>query len=351
MAFFSTSNTRIAGIAAAVPKNEISNWDYELLSESEKKMLIKTTGVEKKRFAPRHMTTSDMCFEAAEKLIQELNWKKEDIQVLIFVSQSMDFILPSTACILQDRLKLSKSTVAFDIGLGCSGYVYGLSIINSLMGSTGLKKGLLMVGDNTLAGCNYKDKSSFPLFGDAGAVTAIEFDKGASLTPFNLFTDGSRYEAIIVPHGGVRNSASAESFTETVITDGITRNSVNTILNGADIFTFSVTEVPLSISEFMQKTNTTVSDYNYFIMHQANLLMNENIRKKLKFTPEQTPYSISKFGNTSSASIPLTIVTELREKIKKNNLNLLISGFGVGLSWGNSAINLNNIVCPELVEI
>src|SRR5690606_31750850 len=123
-----------------------SNWDYTLLSESEKKLLIKTTGVEKKRRAPKGMATSDLCFEAAKKLLDELHWKKEEIDALVFVSQSSDYYLPATAIILQDRLGLPKSCLAFDVGLGCSGYVYGLSILSSLMAASGLKKALLMAG-------------------------------------------------------------------------------------------------------------------------------------------------------------------------------------------------------------
>ncbi len=351
MAFFSTSNTRIAGIAAAVPKNEISNWDYEYLNEQEKKMLIKTIGVEKKRFAPRGLTTSDLCFAAAEKLIAELNWKKDEIDILVFVSQSKDYFLPSTACILQDRLGLPKTNMAFDVGMGCSGYVYGLSIINSLLSATGLKKGLIMSGDNSLITCNYKDKSTFPLFGDAGTVTAIEFKQDASPFHYNLFTDGSRYKAIIIPHGGLRNLASPDSFNEMEVSEGITRSLLNTTLNGLDIFNFSITEVPVSIKEFMERTKTAVADYDYFVMHQANLLMNESIRKKLKFEPAQVPYTLSKFGNTSSASIPLTIVSELRNKIQKEKLSFLISGFGVGLSWGVTSFKTDKIVCPEILEI
>lgn len=351
MAFFSTSNTRIAGMAAAVPRNEISNWDYPYLNELEKKMLIKTIGVEKKRFAPKNLTTSDLCFAAAEKLIAELNWKKNEIDVLIYVSQSKDYFLPSTACILQDRLGLSKSTMALDVGMGCSGYVYGLSIINSLMSSSGLKKGLLMVGDNSLVLCNYRDKSAFPLFGDAATVTAIEFMEGASPIHYDLQTDGSKHKAIIVPHGGLRNLASPASFDEVEISDGIFRSSINTVLNGIDIFNFSISEVPASIKSFLERTKTSVTDYHYFVMHQANLLMNESIRKKLKFEPNQVPYTLSKFGNTSSASIPLTIVSELRNKIQTENLSLLISGFGVGLSWGVASIKTDKIVCPEILEI
>lgn len=351
MAFFSTHNTSIRGIAAAVPKNEISNWDYEYLTDQEKKMLIKTIGVEKKRFAPKHITTSDLCYEAAEKLILELQWQKKDIDLIIFVSQSKDYFLPSTACILQDRLGLSKGTVALDVGLGCSGYVYGLSIMNSMMASGGLKKGLLMVGDISLLSCNYKDKSTFPLFGDAATVTAIEYDKGATPFFYNLFTDGSKFDAIIVPHGGLRNSATKESFDEVEISPGIYRCPLNTALNGFDVFNFSISEVPKSVNEFLELTGTKTNDYNYFVMHQANLLMNESIRKKVKFEPEQVPYTLAKFGNTSSASIPLTIVSELSEKVKNESIKFLISGFGVGLSWGVVSFETKNIVCPKIVEV
>lgn len=351
MASFSIINLSVKGIAAAVPKNEISNWDYEHLSDLEKKMLVKTIGVEKKRFAPKGLTTSDLCYEATVKLLDELNWKRDEIDVLVFCSQSKDYFLPSTACILQDRLGLSKSTAAFDVGLGCSGYIYGLSILGSMLSATGLKRGLLMTGDNSLSTCNYKDKSTFPLFGDGASVTALEFDSSAEPMPFSLFTDGSRYEAIIVPHGGVRHMATRESFDDIEISEGITRSLLNTTLNGLDVFNFSVNEVPLSIKDFLKQTNTNPGDYNNFIMHQANLLMNESIRKKTGFTPEQVPYTLAKFGNTSSASIPLTIVSELKDKIKTQPLNLLLSGFGVGLSWGVTSIRTNKIACPDIVEV
>lgn len=351
MAFFNSYNTSIRGISAAVPKNEISNWDYEFLSEQERKMLIKTIGVENKRFAPNHITTSDLCFEAAVKLLAELKWEKEEVDLLIFVSQSKDYFLPSTSCILQERLGLTKNTVAFDIGLGCSGYVYGLSVMNSMMSTGGLKKGLLMVGDISLVSCNYKDKSTFPLFGDAATVTAIEYDKNASPFNYELFTDGSKFDSIIIPHGGVRNKATKESFDEVEVSPGIFRSPINTALNGFDVFNFSIDEVPKSIIEFLKLTNTTPVDYNFFVMHQANLLMNESIRKKVKFESNQVPYTLAKFGNTSSASIPLTIVSELSEQVKNNVVKFLIAGFGVGLSWGVSSFETKNIICPKIIEL
>lgn len=350
MAFFATHNVKIAGMSAAVPKQSESNWDYELLSESEKKMLVKTTGVETRRVA-KNKTTSDLCFAAAEKLIAELEWKKDEIDVLIFLSQSRDYYLPATAIILQDRLGLSKNTMAFDMSLGCSGFPYGMSVINSLLANSGLKKGLLMMGDISSATCSKDDKSTYPLFGDAGTVTAVEFDETTDDMQFQLQSDGSGYETIIIPDGGIRNLVSEQSFEMKTIADGITRCNLNLALNGLDVFNFSVTEVPKALKNFLQQTNSSPGDYDYFVMHQANKLMNETIRKKSKFDAAKTPYSIQNFGNTSSASIPLTIVTELNENVQKENLSLLATGFGVGLSWGIVSFKTQNIVCPKLIEL
>lgn len=351
MAFFSINKVEIKGIAAAVPAQSVSNWDYDLLTDSEKKLLIKTTGVEERRMVPVGTTTSDLCFKAAQKLMSDLQWKPEEIAALVVVSQSTDYYLPATAVILQDRLGLSKSCLAFDIGLGCSGYVYGLSVISSILSATGLNKALLMVGDVSTVTCSYEDKSTYPLFGDAGTVTALEYSESAKPMHFNLQSDGSGFEAIIIPHGGIRNRASEDSFTKKTIDKGIVRADFHLALNGLEVFNFSIKEVPLALKNFFQDTQTTTADYDYFLMHQANKLMNETIRKKVKFEEAKTPYSIKKYGNTSSASIPLTLVTELRNELQEKSLNLLMTGFGVGLSWGVSSIPLNPIVCPELIEL
>jgi len=351
MPFFSINNIQVSGIAAAVPKEIESNWDYDLLTDSEKKLLIKTTGVEERRISPKGLTTSDLCYKAAEKLIQELTWQKEDIQIIIFLSQSRDYYLPATSIILQDRLGLSKNCMAFDIGLGCSGFVYGLSVIGGIMSSTGLKKGLLMMGDISSATCSKDDKSTYPLFGDAGTVTAIEFNKNAERMSFQLNSDGAGHKAIIIPDGGIRNLVSKNSFEIKEIDKGIKRCNLNLALNGLDVFNFSVTEVPKAVKSFFEKTETIPDNYDYFIMHQANKLMNETIRKKIKFEKEKVPYSLQNYGNTSSASIPLTIVTQLNEQVKTESLNLLLAGFGVGLSWGISSLLLEKISCPELIEV
>ena len=351
MACFSISNIKLSGIAAAVPKASVSNWDYELLTDAEKKMLVKTIGVEKKRVAPENMATSDLCEAAAESVINELGWNKDEIGIVVFLSQSRDYFLPATAIILQDKLKLSRNCLAFDISLGCSGFPYGLSVIAGLMSSAHIKKGLLMMGDISSATCAYEDKSTYPLFGDAGTVTAIEFDADAPPIHFDLKSNGAGYESIIIRDGGIRNKITEKSLVKTQISPGIERAPLNVELNGVDVFNFSITEVPPLINEFYEFTGTSNKDYDYFLMHQANLLMNETIRKKLKFEPEKVPYSIREYGNTSSASIPLTIVTELKEEVISKKVRLLCSGFGVGLSWGAVAIEADKIVCPDLIEL
>lgn len=351
MPFFSISDVKVSGIAAAVPKNTESNWDYDELSPTEKKLLVKTTGVETRRVAYKGLTTSDLCLEAAKELLKELDWKNDEVDVLVFLSQSRDYYLPATSIILQDRLGLSTECMSFDIGLGCSGYPYGISVVSSLLKNMGLNKALLMMGDISSATCAKEDKSTYPLFGDAGSVTALECDEKTKQMHFQLNSDGAGYKSIIINDGGIRNLVSKESFIKREIADGIKRCNLNLALNGIDVFNFSITDVPKSLKDFLSKVKATPDDYDYFLMHQANKLMNETIRKKLKFDLQKVPYSIENFGNTSSASIPLTLVTQLNEKVKSAKLRLLATGFGVGLSWGVVDLEINKIACPKLIEI
>jgi 3-oxoacyl-[acyl-carrier-protein] synthase-3 len=351
MAVFSVSNIKLTGIAACVPKNSESNLDYDWISEQERALLIKTTGIENRRIAGKGVTTSDLCFEAAQKLLAELNWNKNEIEIIVFVSQSRDYFLPATAIILQDRLGIPTTCLAYDIGLGCSGYVYGLANISSMMTTAKLKKGLLLVGDISSFSLNKKDKSTYPLFGDAGTATALEYDEKADKMDFNLRSDGTGAKAIIIEDGGLRNPLTEDSYKEVEIDKGIIRNRRNLSLDGLEVFNFSLREVAPNINELFQYNSTDISDYDHFVFHQANKLMNESIRKKLKIEPEKVPYSLKKYGNTSSASIPLTIVTELSEKVKNKTSSFLFSGFGVGLSWGSVALKTNDLICPAIIEL
>lgn len=351
MSIFSIPNIRISGISACVPKNKISTLDYEWIPLKEREQFVKTIGVETKRLASGNITTSDLCFTAAEKLISDLNWDKKDISALVFVSQSRDYIIPSTSGILQDRLGLSQSTSAFDINMGCSGYIYGLSSIASLMNFSKGTKALLLVGDVSSSNTSYKDKSSYPLFGDAGTATALEFDQNAKNIEINTQSDGSGWDAIVIPDGGMRNPVSIDSFKYKKYPGDLYRNNLQVALNGIEVFNFSLREVVPNIKKLLKENNRKIEDFDYLVLHQANKLINKTIVKMLKFDKTKVPETLSKFGNTSSASIPLTIVSELREDIKEKKLKLLLSAFGIGLSWGTIFIETNKIVCPEIIEI
>ncbi|MCW3086365.1 MAG: ketoacyl-ACP synthase [Bacteroidetes bacterium] len=351
MATFSLSHVKLSGIAACVPKKNESNLDYDWISEPERQLLIKTTGIENRRIAERGTTSADFCFAAAQNLLKELNWNAADVEILVFVSQSPDYFLPASAVILQDKLGLPKTTLAFDINLGCSGYVYGLSMIASMMSNTKIKKGLLLVGDVSSISLNKRDKSTYPLFGDAGTATALEYDEQAARMDFNLQSDGSGYNAIIIPDGGSRQKLEDASYKEEEVEKGIIRSRANLKLDGLEVFNFSLREVAPNINALLQYNSTTIDDYDHFVFHQGNKLMNESIRKKLKLDPAKVPYSLKEYGNTSSASIPVTIVSQLSEQVKSKKNKMIFSGFGVGLSWGSVALSTEHLICPPVIEI
>ncbi len=350
MALFEIPDVRIAGLSACVPKKTLSNHDYTWITEKERKQLIQMIGVETRHVAGPGQTTSDLCFQAAEQLLEKLGWERGEINLLVFVSQSRDYIIPSTSAILQDRLRLPKTCMAIDVNLGCSGYVYGLSVIGSLMKSTGMQKALLLVGDLSNVTSCYRDKSTFPLFGDAGTATALELRPGFAPMQFNLQTDGSGYEAIIIPDGGVRNLMSKKSFNIKKYGDGIYRSRLHIALNGIEVFNFSLREVVPNIKTTLKHFNRPLDEFSYLVFHQANRLINETIRKMLKVDPARVPYSLHDYGNTSCSSIPLTMVTQLSKELGEKPQKLLLSAFGIGLSWGTVLIETDGSVVPEITE-
>jgi 3-oxoacyl-[acyl-carrier-protein] synthase-3 len=350
MAVFKIPDIRIAGLSAIVPKNEISNLDYKWISEKERELLIKATGIEKRRAVVGLVATSDLCMVAAEKLISELKWDKNEIDILIFVSQSRDYLIPSTSTIIQDRLGLPKTCVAMDINMGCSGYVYGMSVISSLMKTSGIKKGLLLAGDITTLNASYRDKSTYPLFGDAASVTALEYSENCGDFKFNLQTDGAGHKAIMIPDGGLRNFVNADSLKFKKYSKGVIRKRIQLALDGIEVFNFSLREVSPNIKTLIEANNDNIESFDYYVFHQANMLINESIRKRLKLPREKVPYTLAKYGNTSSGSIPLTMVSELRDELISRKVKLLLSGFGVGLSWGSVILNTEKIIVPELIE-
>jgi 3-oxoacyl-[acyl-carrier-protein] synthase-3 len=341
------SNVQVSGSVSCVPKTKITNLENPLFNSSEEALkFVEMTGVEEKRHLESGVLVSDLCYEAAELLIKKLEWKKEEIGVLIMVTQTPDYLLPNTAIILQDRLGLSKNTACFDIPLGCSGFVYGASVISSMLTSQGFKKGLLLVGDSSSLLAGIEDKALSPLFGDAGCATAFEYNEGKNIN-FKLWTDGSGFQSIIIPDGGYRNRFSEESLCLMEDKDGNKRTKVNPKMNGTDVFSFGITQVPREMKSFLKQMSKAVSDIDYFLFHQANKFMLEMIRKKLKLGSIQVPYSIIKYGNTSSASIPLTLSLLGNEA---RNKKIAICGFGVGLSIGSGYFETGDVFVNEIIE-
>lgn len=351
MAKFSIKGVGIKGISASVPLQMEDNIDYPHLSEEDRNKLIELTGIQQRRVAPEGMCTSDLCLAAAEKLLTELQWEKSDIEVLVFVSQTPDYILPVTATILQDKLGLPKSCIAFDVPLGCSGYVYGLSITAGMMKASGLTKGLLLCGDTITKYISDTDKSAKPLFGDAASATALEITDDSDVMYFDLGSDGAGYKTIVIPDGGTRNPVTKESLEIKKIEEGISRNNCQLVLEGMDVFSFGITTVPKAVTALMEHFSLSTNDVDYFVFHQANLMMNKMIAKKLKLSSDKVPYSLQYFGNTSSATIPLTIVSQLRDTVTNGNKKLVLCGFGVGLSWGTVYVETKHIAIPPVLEL
>ena len=326
-------NVRVVAMAAAVS----NTWDSvrELSTEDESiiNKFIKTTGVEGRYSASPRQCTSDFCFAAAEKIFEEKNINKEDIGVLVFVTQTSDYGIPATACVLQNRLGLSKSCLAFDVNLGCSGFTYGMTIVGSMLMNTDCKYGLLLAGDTSARERSEKKRSKVGhsaelLFGDSGTATLIE-KAPADKILVSSHTDGSGYKAIISPYGSFRNPDKPKS------------EVPGTRMDEIAVFNFATSEASAQINDFMQKAGTTPDDYDCLVLHQANLMIMKRIGKKTGFSADKVLVSLNKFGNTSSSSVPITIVDKYGDEQDDRVVNALCCGFGVGLSWSTIALPIH----------
>ena len=352
MAFITINNVSIKGIAVCVPKNVEDNLTIPVFNEGEAERVIAQTGIKQKHVVEDgSVLASDLCLSAAEKLIADLGWEKDTIEALCFVSLSHDYLEPPTACILQDRLGLPESCMTLDMNQGCSGWVNGLATLSSLVMTGSVKRALLLNGDtSTLLNSPY-DKEARPLFGDAGAATALEYDESASEMKFNFGTRGKDFKAILRKVGGLRYPMTEDSLLFKEIGEHIVRRDTDSTMDGMSVFAFGLSTAPMSVKALSEKYSVDLEDIDYFLMHQANHYMNEKIRKKLKMPIEKSPYSLDEYGNTSSASIPLTIVARCREQFANRRLKILATSFGVGLAWGSVYLETDKIVCPEMILI
>lgn len=352
MSLLKYNNIGITALAACVPSKVIDNYKYtDFFPEEDVKKVVEKIGVTERRFASEQTCSSDLCCAAAEKLFQDNNISRDEIDLLVFVSQTPDYRMPATSIILQHRLGLSNSTIAFDVNLGCSGFIFGLNIVYSYMQNLGIRKALLLDGETRSKVYSPKDRKSAFIFGDAGVAALIERNELFGESVFSMNTDGSRADLIMVKGGGYRNPSSLETLKEKVVDEyGNIRSDENGYMKGDDVFNFVLREIPKDIKTLFSNTSVNIHDVDYYVFHQANAFINSYLAKKLKLDLTKIPSTIHKYGNTSSVSVPLTIVSELKDKLE-GKCQLMLSAFGVGMAWASALIPFVDCKISDIVEI
>ncbi|MBK5294523.1 MAG: ketoacyl-ACP synthase III [Acidobacteriia bacterium] len=344
------AGVRIAGIASAVPSQREAVADAgRLFGAEEVERIQQSSGVQYRHIAPESICASDLCQAAAERLLEELGWPRESIGVLIFVSQTPDYVLPATSCALQARLGLAKDCAAFDVNLACSGYIYGLWMAALTVASG--RRALLLVGDTTSRFVSTQDRTTALLFGDAGTATTLEPDSAAPPMHFELGTDGSGERNLIVPAGGFRLRHSEATAVRTEGGGGNLRSKEDLFMDGGEIFAFTLTCIPKLIRTILERTGWTADDVGHFVFHQSNRFILQHLSKRMKLPPEKVVLALENYGNTGSASIPLAITTHLRETVAAGSRRLILAGYGAGYSWGAAGVEVGPICVPEVVLV
>lgn len=352
MAIVSFSGVGIKAMAAAVPSNRINNYAYtQYFPADEVREVVDKIGVYERRFADENTCSSDLCFAAAEKLFADNSIDRSEIDLLVFISQTPDYRMPATSVILQHRLGLQNSTIAFDINLGCSAFIYGMAVVYSMMGKTNLRKALLLDGETRSKVYSPKDRRTAFLFGDGGIAALIERNEKFGESFFSMNSDGSRENLIKINAGGYRIPSSPETLKEKVVDEyGNIRSEEQGYMNGGDVFTFVNREVPTDINRILEYSGRDKDSFDYIIFHQANNFINTHLAKKLKLDVNKIPSTIEKYGNTSSVSVPLTIVSELKDKMQGEK-ELLLSAFGVGMTWATAIVKFIDLKISDIVEV
>lgn len=333
----------IRAVASHLPETVLSNdalaamfgdWDAEKIYEK--------TGIRERRVAGPDECASDLGVAAAKKLFERGACTPADVDFLLFCTQSADHVLPTTACLVQDRLGLRTDCGALDINQGCSGFVYGLSLAKGLIASGAAKNVLLITADTYTKYVNDRDRSVRTIFGDGAAATlisAIDADE-EHVGPFVYGTDGRGAQNLIVPAGGSRLRPNEETRVESCDTSGNWRHAENLYMNGAEIFTFTLTAVPKAVNALLARAGRTVDDVDHFVFHQANRFMLERIRGKMKLPEEKFWIDVETIGNTVSSTIPIALETGMAQGKMQAGQTALLAGFGVGYSWAAAMVRL-----------
>lgn len=323
MAFDHIKNVKISAVCCAVPTDKLTAEDfYDTLGKENVDRFVKDAGVKQKYYSKNRKTiTSDLCFAAAEEIFEKKGIDRDSIDAVVFVSQTPDYELPTTASTLQYRLGITEECMAYDVNQGCSGYVYGLHLAASKLQSGYMKRVLLLVGD-TSYGIAGTPRLNDLLFGDCGSATVIDFKEGAKGLRFDFQTIGSGYQIIGATTGLRYTYVGNPTFDPTIHMDGLA------------VFTFSVTKVPKLFKSFFKKFNADINDYDTVLLHQANKSIIDMITKKIKVDKAKVPFSMDRYANTSSATIPNVMCDHYGDNSDEKSLPIVMSGFGIGLSLG-----------------
>lgn len=309
--------------------NQFPEWSVDKIASK--------IGIEERHIAQYDETATDLAVAAAEKLIAENQLDRDCIDYILFCTQSPDYVLPTSACLIQDRLGLSTNCGALDFNLGCSGYIYGLSLAKGLICGGIAKNVLLLTGETYSKYLHPKDRSNRTIFGDAASATLISTTGLAEILNFSLGTDGRGSDNLIVKTGGARNK---DKIGNVVFDESGTPFSPDYLyMNGSEIFNFTIDSVPPLVESTLKKNELQKEDMNLFVFHQANKYMLNFLRKKMKIAEELFYYNMNKVGNTVSSTIPIALA-----EAKKNGLlrgNVLVAGFGVGYSWGGTILKID----------
>ncbi|HUG73002.1 MAG TPA: ketoacyl-ACP synthase III [Steroidobacteraceae bacterium] len=331
MARTSIGGMAMRGVMACVPEKELSNErDYPWFEPTEIRKITAMAGIKSRRMADPDVCTSDLCAAAGKALLQRLDWDPQSVDALILVTQTPDYVMPSSSCLIQHQLGLSESCAAFDVGLGCSAYVYGAWLAHTLVASGGCRRVLLMTGETLSKLVDPKDRTTALLFGDAGSATAFEAVGPGEAEPahYVMMTDGAGAGDLIVPGGMFR-----ERFPED-------RARYMLRMDGMHVFEFTRNRVPPLIQELFSMAGAGPADYDYFIFHQANEYLIKFLAGKAGLNLAQVPFSIGRFGNTGAASLPLTLALAGAPPGIERDYRIMLLGFGVGLSWGGVSMRV-----------
>jgi 3-oxoacyl-[acyl-carrier-protein] synthase-3 len=342
MAIVKTSGSRLAGICSCVPAARFDNLaDCRDFDAEEVRKVTGMAGVMERRIAGPRVCSSDLCAAAAARLLDSLHWSPDSVDALLMVTQTPDYFLPSTACVVHQRLGLSDHCAAFDVGLGCSGYPYGIWLAAMMLQCGGLRRVLVLHGETPTRFTGAGDRSVALLFGDAGSATALEVrpSPGGSAWHYGLHTDGSGFAGMIIESGGFRDRFGQDP----------RKHSVK--MNGAAIFNFTIKRVPALIRETLAAAELSADEVDYFIFHQSNHYIIKHLCAKESIPPTKVPLTLKEFGNTGGASIPLTLTLGRLALPADREARLMLLGYGVGLSWGSALIEVDREAVFTFLEL